>query len=88
VVNQTLRDIEILCVNDGSDDGSMKILKEYAAEDKRIRILCEPRANAGAARNLGMSEAKGEYLSFLDSDDFFEYHRNYCPILLLINLFA
>ena len=72
VVNQTLRDIEIICVDDGSTDGSPEILREYQAKDERITILRQEKSNAGAARNLGLSIAAGEYLSFLDSDDFFE----------------
>ena len=72
VVNQTLRDIEIICVNDGSTDGSLKILKEYEAKDKRIKLLTQKKTNAGSARNNGLFIASGEYLSFLDSDDYFE----------------
>ena len=72
VVAQTLREIEIICVDDGSTDDSLKILNEYAASDKRITVLKQQNKGAGAARNAGMAAAKGEFLSFLDSDDFFE----------------
>ena len=72
VVNQTLRDIEIICVDDGSTDGSLAILREYEARDKRVRVLTQQNINAGAARNHGLRYAEGEYLSFLDADDFFE----------------
>ncbi len=72
VLAQTISDIEVLCVDDGSDDGSAKILKEYAQKDKRVKVLTQKNAGAGAARNLGLAHAKGEFLSFLDSDDFFE----------------
>lgn len=72
VVNQTLREIEIICVNDSSTDGSLAILEEYAQKDDRIQVITQSNAGAGAARNRGMDLAKGEYLSFLDSDDFFE----------------
>ena len=72
VVNQTLKEIEIICVDDGSTDGSLAILREYEARDKRITVLTQPHTNAGAARNHGLRHATGEYLSFLDSDDFFE----------------
>lgn len=72
VVNQTLRDIEILCVDDGSTDRSPQILREYAERDSRVRVFSQEHINAGAARNTGLSHAVGEYLSFLDSDDFFE----------------
>lgn len=72
VVNQTLRDIEIICVDDGSTDDSVDILKEYAQKDSRVKVIEQANAGAGAARNTGLGIAKGEYLSFLDSDDFFE----------------
>ena len=69
VVGQTMRDIEIICVNDGSTDGSGKILAEYAARDPRIRIVDKPNGGLSSARNAGMAVAKGEYLLFFDSDD-------------------
>ena len=72
VVNQTLREIEIICVDDGSTDSSLEILKEYASLDKRITVLKQENLHAGIARNAGLAVAKGEYLNFLDSDDFFE----------------
>lgn len=72
VVNQTLKEIEIICVDDGSSDDSMQILTEYADRDSRIKVLQQKNAGAGAARNRGLKQATGEYLSFLDSDDFFE----------------
>ena len=69
---QTLSDIEIICVNDSSTDGSLSILEEYAEKDDRIRVVTQKNGGAGAARNRGLSMASGKYLSFLDSDDFFE----------------
>ena len=72
VVNQTLKEIEIICVDDGSTDSSLDILKEYAEKDNRITVMKQANLHAGVARNAGLSVAKGEYLSFLDSDDFFE----------------
>ena len=72
VVSQTLRDIEIICVDDGSSDETLKILGVYAQADPRVRVLTQANAGAGAARNNGMRHASGEYLSFLDADDFFE----------------
>jgi len=74
VVNQTLRDIEIICVNDGSNDNSLDILNEYAARDKRIKVITKENEGLGAAsaRNLGLTIATGQYISILDSDDFFE----------------
>ncbi len=70
--SQTLRDIEIICVDDGSTDGSLAILDEYASKDSRIRVIAQQNAGAAAARNRGIDIASGEYLSVLDSDDRFE----------------
>lgn len=72
VLAQTLTDIEVICVNDGSPDNSLEILREYEKKDSRIKIIDQKNQGAGAARNHGMSVARGEYLSFLDSDDFFD----------------
>lgn len=72
IVNQTLKNIEIICVDDSSTDRSKDILKEYSQKDKRIKVVTQPNKGAGAARNNGLSIATGKYLSFLDSDDFFE----------------
>jgi|GEM_PF-321237 len=72
VLSQTLRDIEVICINDGSTDGSLKILEKYAKQDSRMIVKTVPNAGAGVARNVGMDIAQGEYYSILDSDDFFE----------------
>ncbi|MBO5038439.1 MAG: glycosyltransferase [Alphaproteobacteria bacterium] len=72
VISQTLTEIEIICVDDGSTDNSLAILKEYAAKDHRITVISQKNQGAGIARNTGLTVAKGQYLSFLDSDDFFE----------------
>lgn len=72
VCNQTLRNIEIICVDDGSTDDSLGILQEYVARDPRFRILQQKNQYAGVARNNGMAVARGKYLSFLDADDLFE----------------
>lgn len=72
IVGQTLEEIEIICVDDGSSDDSPQILQEYARKDPRVRVIRQQNQGAGAARNHGLSVAQGEYLSFLDSDDFFE----------------
>ena len=72
VVNQTLKEIEIICVDDGSTDSSLEILKEYAKKDSRITVITQQNLHAGVARNAGLAVARGEYLSFLDSDDWFE----------------
>lgn len=72
VLNQTLREIELICVDDGSTDNSIPILRELAARDSRITIICQENKFAGVARNAGLAVAKGEFLAFLDSDDFFD----------------
>ena len=72
IINQTLKEIEIICVDDGSTDESLDILKNYAKNDERIILIEQKNAGAGAARNNGLAKARGKYLSFLDSDDFFE----------------
>lgn len=69
VVNQTLRDIEIICINDGSTDNSLEILRKYESEDERIKIIDKENGGLSSARNEGIREAKGEYILFLDSDD-------------------
>lgn len=72
VLAQTMKDIEIICVDDGSTDGSGEILKEYERRDSRIKVLSQENGGAGKARNTGLKEAAGETLSFLDADDLFE----------------
>lgn len=72
VVNQTLKDIEIICVNDGSTDNSLEILKEYEKQDSRIKIIDKKNEGAGAARNLGLKSATGDYVIFFDSDDYMD----------------
>lgn len=72
VVNQTFRDIEIVCVNDGSTDNSLSILEEYAGNDERIKIINQENKGHSGARNAGLDNISGEYCCFLDSDDYFE----------------
>jgi len=72
VCGQTLQEIEIICVDDGSTDASLQILKEYEKKDSRVTVLEQKNSGAGAARNTGMKAARGKYLSILDADDFFE----------------
>ena len=69
LVSQTLRDIEIVCVDDGSTDGSAAKLAEWAEKDSRIRVLRQENRGGGAARNAGMDAVTGEWLFFCDSDD-------------------
>lgn len=70
LINQSIKNIEIICVDDGSEDQSLNILKKYQRRDDRIKVLAQNRLGAGAARNLGMSAASGEYFAFIDADDF------------------
>ena len=72
VINQTLKDIEIICINDGSTDNSLKILREYEKKDNRIIVFNQKNKGGGAARNVGLAHAKGEFLAFLDGDDFYQ----------------
>ncbi len=69
--NQTLRDIEIICVNDGSTDGSPLVLKNHAKSDRRIKIINQENSGVSSARNNGIKNAHGDYIMFLDSDDCF-----------------
>ena len=69
LINQTLTNIEIVCINDGSTDNSGKILDDYAAKDKRIIVINKKNEGQSIARNIGIEKAKGEYLGFVDSDD-------------------
>ncbi|MEZ5096242.1 MAG: glycosyltransferase [Nocardioides sp.] len=69
LVGQSFEDLELLLVDDGSPDGSRSIVDEYAARDHRIRVLTQPNAGLGAARNAGVRAARGRYLTFVDSDD-------------------
>ncbi len=69
LINQTLKEIEIICVNDGSKDNSPKILEEYAKKDNRIIVINQENAGLSVARNSGIDIAKGKYIGFVDSDD-------------------
>lgn len=70
VMNQTLDDIEIICVDAGSTDGTLEILEEFANKDSRIRIINSSRKSYGYQMNLGIKEARGEYVGIVETDDF------------------
>ena len=70
VIHQTLKDIEIVCVNDGTKDNSVAIVQEYMKQDERIVLINKENGGLSSARNAGIKHATGEYLMFLDSDDY------------------
>ena len=70
ILDQSLREVQVICVDDGSTDGTVQVLEELCKKDDRLQILKQKNQYAGAARNFGMSVAEGEYLIFLDADDF------------------
>lgn len=72
ILNQTYKNWEVIFINDGSIDRSLEILKEYKEKDKRIKIIDKKNAGSGAARNEGIASSRGEYIAFLDSDDWYE----------------
>ena len=72
IVNQTLQDIEIICVDDGSIDNSGKILDEYAAKDSRIKVIHKENGGYGKAMNVGLDNATGEYIGIVEPDDYVE----------------
>lgn len=69
LINQTLSDIDIICINDGSKDSSLQILEQYAQKDSRIVIYNQENSGLSVARNTGLEHASGEYIGFVDSDD-------------------
>ena len=84
LINQTFRDIEIICINDGSSDNSLDILEDYKKRDDRINIISQDNKGLGASRNVGLKHSSGKYIFFIDSDDFIELnslellHDNIC----------
>lgn len=92
LINQTYQDLEIICVNDGSTDGSLEILQQYAARDKRIKLVTRENRGISASRNEALENASGEYVMFVDSDDWISeqtcekaldaIHANDCDLVL------
>lgn len=83
VVGQTLKDIEIIIVNDGSPDGCPDIIREYAARDNRIVVIDKPNTGYGHSMNIGFDRARGEYLGIIEPDDYVHstmYERLYCSV--------
>lgn len=72
LIKQTLKDIEIICVNDGSIDNSLAILKEFASKDSRIKIIDNQHQGVAKTRNTGIEQSTGEYIGFVDSDDYID----------------
>ena len=74
ILAQTHTDIEVICVNDGSTDNSGKILDEYASHDSRVQVFHKENGGVSSARNLALENATGEYIGFVDSDDYIDPH--------------
>lgn len=72
VLQQTTKDFEFIIVDDGSCDKSYKIVSQYAQEDSRVKIICQDNAGPGIARNNGISQSEGDYIAFIDADDYWE----------------
>jgi glycosyltransferase involved in cell wall biosynthesis len=72
ILGQTLHNIEVICVNDGSSDNSLSILEQYQKKDARVRVISQKNGGLSHARNVGLDAAQGEYISFVDSDDYID----------------
>lgn len=84
LLNQTYKNIEIICINDGSEDGSEKILEQYTLMDKRVRVFYQVNSGVSSARNLGLDHVRGEYFGFIDPDDYIALDMYEC-LLKAIN---
>lgn len=69
ILNQSLRDLELILVNDGSTDNTGKICDDYSNTDNRVKVIHKPNGGVNNARNVGLSEARGTYITFIDGDD-------------------
>ena len=75
IINQSYKNLEILLINDGSKDNSLKIMRQYAKKDKRIIIIDKENEGVSKARNDGIRASSGEYITFVDSDDYIEFNE-------------
>lgn len=80
ILNNTYRNLEVICVNDGSRDNSLEILKAYAEKDSRVKVIDQENGGISVARNNAMDISNGEYIAFVDSDDW--VHSHYFEVLL------
>jgi glycosyltransferase involved in cell wall biosynthesis len=85
LLGQTWDNLEIICVDDGSTDGSLAVVQRFKEQDERVRVFTQSNARQGAARNRGMDEAHGEYIFFMDSDDRLHSHAIETMIALAEN---
>ena len=74
ILNQSFKDIEVICIDDGSKDSTVSIIQNIMTQDSRVKLFCQSKQGTGAARNTGIQKAQGEYISFCDSDD--QYNSN------------
>lgn len=72
LINQSFKDIEIICVDDGSSDDSVNIIKSFVEKDQRVKLLINEHSYAGGARNAGLEISQGDYVMFLDPDDYYD----------------
>lgn len=86
ITSQTMQELEIICINDGSTDNSLEILKHFAQKDKRIIIINKENEGPGIAKNLGIQKAQGEYIGFVDADDWIDSKMYECMFQQAKNL--
>ena len=86
IINQEFEDFELWLIDDGSQDDSGRICDEYAAQDHRIKVIHKENSGVSDSRNAALELAKGEYIQFLDSDDWTQQMQRVCSIRLLWNI--